>query len=276
MPLLITDLDNTLYDWVTFFARSFRVLVDVLIEDLGVNREELLDEFKTIHQAHGDSEYPFAALELPSVRAKYGDRSAEDLRMAIDHAFHAFNRARKSHLKLYDSVESTLAALNNAGVIIIGHTEAMAVNASFRLKHLKIAHFFRRLYALEGRNFARRPDELLNVDFIRLVPREDRKPNPRLVHDICELERVRLEQTWYVGDSLTRDVAMAKAAGVRAVWAKYGTHYDRDLWNNLVRITHWTEEDVAREAELRKAFDSVQPDFTINSFAEILPLMGIS
>jgi phosphoglycolate phosphatase-like HAD superfamily hydrolase len=279
MPLLITDLDNTLYDWVTFFARSFRALVDVLVEDLGVDQEKLLNEFKAIHQAHGDSEYPFAALELPSVQTRFGKEGPAGLRLAIDRAFHAFNRARKDHLKLYESVERTLVTLRNADVIIVGHTEAMAVNASFRLKHLGIASYFRRLYALEGRlssDFVHPPDKPFDENFIRLVPRAERKPNPRLVHDICEREGCKLDQTWYVGDSLTRDIGMAKAAGVHAVWARYGTHYDRRLWDSLVRITHWTDDDVVREAELRKALEGVQPDFTINSFNEILPIMGLS
>lgn len=60
---------------------------------------------------------------------------------------------------------------------------------------------------------------------------------------------MKIEHTWYVSDSLTRDMSMAKAAGVHAVRAKYGTRYDRDLWLDLVWITHWTDEDVAREAE---------------------------
>jgi phosphoglycolate phosphatase len=278
MPsLLITDLDNTLYDWVTFFAQSFRALVDVLVRDLGVDREKLLDEFKTIHQAHGDSEYPFAALELPSVQAKFGHQSREMLKLAIDEAFHEFNRVRKKQLKLYESVESTLMSLRKADVIIVGHTEAMAVNAWFRLKRLGISAYFRRLYALEsrlGKEFAG-PDKLLDEDFIRLVPRTERKPNPRLVYDICDREGVKRERTWYVGDSLTRDIAMARAAGVHAVWAKYGTVYDKGLWESLVRITHWTDEDVARELELRKVFEKVQPDFVIDSFAGILPLMAV-
>lgn len=278
MRLLITDLDNTLYDWVTFFAQSFQALVDVLVEDLGVERERLLDEFKAIHQAHGDSEYPFAALELPSVQAKFGKLDREGLRVAVDRAFHAFNRARKQHLRLYDCVGSTLSALRKADVVIVGHTEAMAVNASFRLKHLGIAQHFRRLYALEGRlssDFVKPPDDLLDENFIRLVPRSERKPNPRLVHDICERENVTRERTWYVGDSLTRDMGMAKAAGVHAVWAKYGTQYDRGLWSSLVRITHWTDEDVTREVELRNALEGIRPDHVIDSFGEILPLMGI-
>jgi FMN phosphatase YigB (HAD superfamily) len=156
--------------------------------------------------------------------------------------------------------------LRKARVIIVGHTEAMALNAYFRLKHFGIAHCFRRLYALEGH---------LTNDFVRLLPKAERKPNPRLVQDICEREGVNREQTWYVGDSLTRDIGMAKSAGVHAVWARYGTRYDRCLWESLVPITHWTDDDVAREAQLRKALEGVQPDYVIDSFEEMLPLMGI-
>lgn len=280
MPLLVTDLDNTLYDWVTYYAHAFRALSDALVEDLGVDREALLDEFKTVHQQHGDSEYPLAPLELPSVRARYGELSEEALRRAIGHAFVAFERARSEHLRLYEGVQRTLAALQSAGVLVVGHTEAMAENAFNRLEYLRIRQCFRRLYALEGKSgrYAD-PRHMERVpgahSFVRLVPRVERKPNPRLVADICEREGVQREETWYVGDSLTRDVSMAKAAGVRAVWARYGTEYDRLLWDSLVRITHWTDEDVAREAELRKTQVRVQPDHVIDSFSELLALIGV-
>ena len=32
--LLITDLDNTLYDWVSFYAQSFSAMFDKLVEIL--------------------------------------------------------------------------------------------------------------------------------------------------------------------------------------------------------------------------------------------------
>lgn len=48
--LLIADLDNTLYDWVTFFARAFSAMVDELETLLTIDRERLLDEFKVVHQ----------------------------------------------------------------------------------------------------------------------------------------------------------------------------------------------------------------------------------
>jgi FMN phosphatase YigB (HAD superfamily) len=39
LKLLVTDLDNTLYDWVTFFAQSFDAMVAKLIEMTGIDRK---------------------------------------------------------------------------------------------------------------------------------------------------------------------------------------------------------------------------------------------
>lgn len=95
------------------------------------------------------------------------------------------------------------------------------------------------------------------------MPRTERKPNARLLLDICEREGVQPRDACYVGDSLTRDISMAKRAGVTAVWARYGLSYDPSLWELLVRVTHWTPEDVAREAELNLQVGGVQPDHMI-------------
>src|SRR5262245_23264448 len=105
MTLLITDLDNTLYDWVSYYARAFRALVEVLVEDLGTDREELLDEFKAVHQTHGDSEYPLGVFELPAVRRRFAGLTEKGVRQALARAFSAFDAARSEHLQLYASVE---------------------------------------------------------------------------------------------------------------------------------------------------------------------------
>jgi FMN phosphatase YigB (HAD superfamily) len=54
--LLITDLDNTLYDWITFFTASFRSMVTELKSMLETSEDNLLEEFKSIHQRYGNSE----------------------------------------------------------------------------------------------------------------------------------------------------------------------------------------------------------------------------
>jgi phosphoglycolate phosphatase len=110
---------------------------------------------------------------------------------------------------------------------------------------------------------------------IRSLPPSERKPNPVLLRNICDHEGFRVEECCYVGDSLIRDVAMAKEAGVKAVWARYGTRYDTSLWDLLVAVTHWTPRDVEREARLKEAYRDVKPDVTIESFSEVASIMGL-
>jgi hypothetical protein len=62
-------------------------------------------------------------------------------------------------------------------------------------------------------------------------------------------------------------LAIAKGAGVKAIWARYGTKYDAHLWDLLVAVTHWTPEDVEREATLKATYRNVQADHAIDSFS---------
>ncbi len=271
---LVVDLDNTLYDWVTFFAHAFRDMLAELERLTHIDRETLVSEFKRVHEGFGESERAFSVLELPSIQKHFGTTSREELRRLVDPALHAFNRTRKTHLRLYPGVLDTLKVLTRAGVVVVAHTEATAINAFWRLQKLDIARYFRRLYALEGRgselegNFV--PETAPPpAGLIRLVAEVDRKPNPQLLLDICAGEGFSACETVYVGDSLSKDISMAKRAGVRGVWAKYGTAYDSTLWNLLVSITHWTKEDVQREHELKKAASSVVPDVVIGEFSEL-------
>ena len=278
MRLLITDLDNTLYDWVTYFANSFGALVKELVATLDVQEETLLDEFKAVHQHYGNSEHPFAMFELPSVRRRFPNSSRAELLHELNAPITAFRAAREKHLQLYAGVSDTLRAISDEGTMIVAHTEAVAIHAYYRLMRLDILKYFKHIYALEGfvephPNPSRAAELIPPPDLIKIVPRNERKPNPELLQDICRREGVRLSDACYVGDSLSRDVSMAKTAGVTAVWARYGTSYDRSLWQSLVRVTHWTDEDVSREAHLSSLYSDIRPDYSIDGFVDLLDLI---
>lgn len=276
--LVITDLDNTLYDWVTFFARSFMAMADELAVVLDLPIDEIYRQFKAIHQHYGNSEQPFAVLELPSVRQRFPGADREEIMQALAGPLRAFNSARKKHLQLYSGVLESLQVLHGEGIVLVGHTEAVLANSYYRLNRLGVAPLYRRLYTLMDKHPVDndRPGfEFHLPDFLMPIPRGERKPNPKLLLDICRREGVLPSEALYVGDSLTRDIGMAKEAGVRAVWARYGTRFDKGLWAVLVQITHWTDEDVAREEVLRHRYDHVVPDDTIDSFAEVLDIVGL-
>jgi len=142
---------------------------------------------------------------------------------------------------------------------------------------LGIEKYFTRLYTLQGKDAIHISPENKWIDppsgFVTVVPREERKPNPRLIADICEHEGVGIGSTFYVGDSIVRDVAMAKEAGVTAIWARYGTRYHPRCWSYLVKITHWTDEDVVREKELKSKYSEVLPDHVIDAFSELKSIL---
>ena len=44
--LLITDLDDTLYDWAGFFVPAFYAMVDEIVAITGLDRDGLLREYR--------------------------------------------------------------------------------------------------------------------------------------------------------------------------------------------------------------------------------------
>lgn len=264
IELVITDLDNTLYDWVTFFASSFYAMVSRAAEILGTPSELLLNECRSVHQYYGDSEAPFALLDTPSVREQYRGLSRQEQAAILDPAFHAFNRERERTLRLYPGVRETLTQIK-ANVPVVGHTEASATNALFRLKKLGIDTLVTPVYALEHAGAghpdpARIRDPFTSMGVVKLLRQEQRKPDRRVLLDICRDQRVVPQRALYVGDSIARDIGMAKAAGVWAAWAKYGTVFDKVMWDRLVRITHWTAKDVERARYAEDLYGKTKAD----------------
>src|SRR6185436_12860321 len=91
IQLLITDLDNTLYDWYTAFIPAFYAMVDEAASLVGIDKEQLLDELKAVHIRHHNSERPFAILETPSVERRFPKATPTERRKYLDPAFKKFS-----------------------------------------------------------------------------------------------------------------------------------------------------------------------------------------
>src|SRR5690348_8536444 len=111
ISLVIIDLDNTVYDWLTAFVPAFYAMVREAAPLIGIDEDELLDDLQVVHRKHGDSEHPFALLETRAVQRTFAQKSQEQVAQFLDPAFHAFNRMRKQNLRLYEGVHETLEKL---------------------------------------------------------------------------------------------------------------------------------------------------------------------
>lgn len=266
--LLITDLDDTLYDWIGFFIPAFYAMLDKLSEITSIDRERLIYEYKKIHQKFGSVEYPFATLELPSIKKKYSGLSPNEVKTLIDEAFYCFNSVRKKELKLYDGVLDTIKFLSDKGITIIGYTESAQENGLYRLNKLNISKYFKHVYSSKSDYINENiVDEKAKYVYVK-------KPNKDVLLSICKTENCAVQEAVYIGDSLTKDIYMAKKAGIASVWADYPKKKN-NYYDLLVNITSWTEEDFKHEEELKKQYfaSGMQPDFTISNFKQLIPIV---
>jgi FMN phosphatase YigB (HAD superfamily) len=98
---LITDLDNTLFDWVDVWLKSFRAMLNEIIRISDVSEKKLIPEIQAIHQKYGTSEYSFLIEEIPSLQPILKGRKAADV---FKTAIEAYRTQRldklREHLKV--------------------------------------------------------------------------------------------------------------------------------------------------------------------------------
>src|SRR4051812_8283981 len=117
--VLITDLDNTLYDWFALWDSSFRPLLDALVAKSGIPREDLIAEIKAVHGKHGTAEYAYLLSELPSLKAKHNGADVTDIYQS---ALETYRANREKSLKLYPGVLATLKTLKESATLLVGYT----------------------------------------------------------------------------------------------------------------------------------------------------------
>src|SRR5215813_2092169 len=120
VSVVITDLDNTLYDWFGVWHKSFSSLLDELVSKSGHKRDFLISEIKKVHQKYGTSEYIFLIDELECLR-----KEDADVRTIYRPALEAYQEVRAANLRLYPFVLCTLKELKSKGCLIISYTESL-------------------------------------------------------------------------------------------------------------------------------------------------------
>src|SRR4051812_20611423 len=110
VSLLVTDLDNTLWDWFEIWYRSFSALLNEVVKISGIPQKDLEPEIRRVHQLRGTSEYSYLVGELPPLREKHGKDA--DLQAIYAPAFQAARAAREETVYLYPTVRETLTAIH--------------------------------------------------------------------------------------------------------------------------------------------------------------------
>jgi FMN phosphatase YigB (HAD superfamily) len=281
--LLVTDLDNTLWDWVDAWHRTFTALLDGVAKASGVPQETLEREIKVVHQARGTAEYSWLLNELPSLRRLTPD---VDPLVAYDDAVHAMNIERVKATSLYPGVRQALDRLRSEGVLVVAYTESVAYWTEWRIKHTDLDGVIDILYSAPDSDT---PDGT-RVDDFRTMPPEHyglrvtrhehvpcgvTKPSPEVLRSILRDCGRQPGEAVFVGDNLVKDIRMAQTVGVLDAHAKYGEALDTPEYDLLRRVTHWTDKAVEEEREVADK-RQVVPTVVLHQFADVLDLFALA
>lgn len=275
---VITDLDNTLFDWVAMWGAAFTAMLRVLVRQSGLEQQVIEAEAREVHRRYGTSEYSFLVESLPSLQRRHPGRKLAEV---YAEAIRAYREARDGSLRLFPAVMETLAALKSKGCLVVGYTDSRAIYSAYRVRKLGLDGVLDVLFSPPDHDMSGTPEEVrsrapeayaLEKTIHRTTPEGQMKPNPVVLAYILREVGAARERTVHVGDSLMRDVLMAQEAGVTDVFARYGLAHHREEYELLRRVSHWTEADIEREKKLRAEHD-VHPSYTLKErFSELLDL----
>jgi FMN phosphatase YigB (HAD superfamily) len=226
--LLITDVDNTLFDFGTYFEAGLAALVGFLCDRLKTGREQVTGRLREIYRLHGSIEYPFAVEDL-SIDVGMGAAERDEF---VRSALAIFWRAAEDELKPYETVRETLSHLAHDGVVIVAYTDAPVHEAVRRLRRMRLDRYLSGIVAQQW--FARRPARS-QVVYLRelpgwhrarrlapvwVIPPDERKPSSITYQRIAG--RFGTGAATVIGDSVSRDLVPAVDVGFTAVLADYG------------------------------------------------------
>lgn len=273
--LLLTDLDNTLYNWVDFFAPSFRAMVRALGKSARVTEDRLYEDFRAVYRQHATLEYAFAVQELRCL----SNLTPETLDGLVDVANGAFIRVRKRNLTPYPGVRETLQWAGKNGVFVVGVTNAHEHHATARLKKIGLSHLFHGLVAQENYEIPENSDRTQAILSKENVGRylmswvlSAGQLKPRTTAYKIAMERLGVcpENTYVVGDSQHKDLQPAADLGCKAIWAAYGTRVKPKNLETVLAITPWS----ARETSDFFSDPKLNLYATLESFSELRQLIS--
>jgi phosphoglycolate phosphatase len=196
---------------------------------------------------------------------------------------------RDASLELYPSVIDTLKIIKSSGTNIVAYTESMELYTLHRLRILGLDGLIDRVYTPSNHIY---PNHLTTEQEKRVkaayesarlkktischTPPGELKPNPQLLLRIIDDMKGDLDSTIYIGDNPYKDIAMAQAAQVTDVFARYGSAHNRDTYELLRAVTHWSPSDVDKEKRLHEP-GNMNPTHVLESgFKELLSLFSFS
>lgn len=247
--LLILDLDNTLWDWCTYFVHGIEAQVNYLYKHTSVHPKVIYAAFSQAHKELGCTEHPDAVF-LVTERLNTKLTPLQSRRLAVA-ARERFIAAALPHLKLYDGVVDVISTLPRQWRVAL-FTDALEPNATLRI-------------GTTGLYRAMSPHLSAITDESEVT---DHKPSPSRLLRIAAEFGVDPVNCVVVGDSRAKDVRGANQAGMISVLASYGEIPPGPYLDRLLSVTSYSTRQLSDLA----ATD--EPRYVISSFSDLRDIIA--
>ena len=190
------DLDNTLVDFMKMKRSSVEAAASAMIDaGLPLTKAKAVKRIFEIYSAHGIEDQQVFQRLLKQTLGKIDYR-------ILATGIAAYRRVQTGYMTPYPGVRSTLLALKERGVKLAIVSDAPRMRAWMRLASMNLAEFF---------------DAVITLGDSKL-----KKPAPQPFKKALREMGVEPSEVIFVGDNPDRDVAGARALGMKTAWAKYG------------------------------------------------------
>jgi len=193
---VLFDLDNTLIDFMKMKQQATDAAVEAMIAaGVQLNKAQATRLIFELYDQYG--------IEHQQIFQEFLIRTQQKLDYKILSAgIVAYRKARTVLAEPYPGVMSTLLKLKQRGLKLAIVSDAPILQAWTRLTEMKIQEFF---------------DAVVTFD-----DTGERKPSKKPFEKAIEQLNVKPEEVLHVGDWPERDIAGAKALGMKTAFAKYG------------------------------------------------------
>lgn len=268
---LITDFDNTLFDWFDNWYQAFSGALNYITDNItDIDRNRLIKDIKSIHKKYKTTEYlnVFNEIAKQPQYAKYNNICA-----ICENATVLRTKLKQKQLHLFKDVIQTFKCLKKNNFKIVIFTESEAYNTLSRIISLKLDGLVDYVYAPPSKNSI--VPQLIKTEFRQFDYSEHYKPNPDNLNKIISELYLNNENCCYLGDNLVKDIQMAKSAGVLDIYAKYGENYlKKEEYQLLKDVTFWSDSLVKKEE--KSNVNDIKPTFTLEtSIKELLDILNI-
>ena len=195
---VLFDLDNTLVDFYKLKNKCIGAAANAMVR-AGLQKKPM-QVIKELWDLYYDIGWEHQNVFQEYFRRHYGEIDWRIMAKGV----YAYRRVKYEHTRSYPSAKKILRELKKAGVRIAVVTDAERINAWMRLVEIGLADEFEVVVSAPTDTGVFKPD-----------------PKP-FNHALQKLGGVKPSEALFVGDSIHKDVAGAKNAGLKTALASYG------------------------------------------------------